>query len=284
MITKSDLLKSNHLVLQDIENKQLSIQFSLDGFSFCITAIDLNEIIAFRKYTFTNKTRSTNSLLENIKTIFNEDTTLHESFTKVLVIHVNDLSTFVPKPLFKEREIANYIKFNTQIFTSDYFTYDEIKSQEMVSVFAPYINVNNFLIDRFGGFEYKHFSSVLVENLMNTYAENNNINFFVNVAKSHFEIIISNHKKLLLYNTFNYKTKEDFIYYILFTIEQLKLNVEEVSLILLGNIKKDDELYTIAYKYIRNVSFLDDKLAKTTILQINETVKRENFSLLHAIS
>ena len=49
----------------------------------------------------------------------------------------------------------------------------------------------------------------------------------------------------------------DFIYYLLFTSEQLQLNPETLNLIFIGKIKSEDELYKIAYKYIRHVSFGD---------------------------
>ena len=46
-----------------------------------------------------------------------------------------------------------------------------------------------------------------------------------------------------------------FIYYILFTAEQLNLNPETLNLVFIGDITEDDEIYNIAYKYIRNISF-----------------------------
>jgi hypothetical protein len=51
--------------------------------------------------------------------------------------------------------------------------------------------------------------------------------------------VIVKDKELLFCNTFTYETKEDFIYYILFTTEQLKLDPEDLDLILLGNIHED---------------------------------------------
>jgi Protein of unknown function (DUF3822) len=63
-------------------------------------------------------------------------------------------------------------------------------------------------------------------------------------------------QKLLLFNSFDYQTKEDFIYYILFTAEQLQLNPETFKLQLLGEISEESDLFKIAFKYIRNVSLM----------------------------
>ncbi len=283
MITKIEKKKSKHLALQQIENKQLSIQFSLDGFSFCVTDLDLLQHIIFLKYKFNNKILNPITVLSSIKKIFIEEPILQEKYNKVVVIHVNNFSTFVPKALFDKDNLANYIKFNNKIFESDFFTYDTIANQDMFAVYVPYVNINNFFIDQFGTFDYKHSSSILVEKTANEYVKNNATYFFINVAKNHFDIVVHRNKKLQLYNTFSYTTKEDFIYYILFVMEQLKLDVERIPLILLGEIKEGDTLYEELYKYIRNVSFLEENTMYDSIIEIDETIKRENFILFKSI-
>jgi hypothetical protein len=80
---------------------------------------------------------------------------------------------------------------------------------------------------------------------------------YLNIEVSDFEIVVVENNLLKFYNRFEYLTKEDFIYYLLFTAEQLQLNPEEFPLVLIGAIAEADELYLIAYKYIRDVSFLN---------------------------
>ena len=79
----------------------------------------------------------------------------------------------------------------------------------------------------------------------------------VNFHSGHFEIIVVQNQKLLLFNSFDYKTPEDLIYYLLFTAEQLNLNPEHFKLEFLGAITKEDAFYKIAYQYIRNVALFD---------------------------
>jgi hypothetical protein len=82
-------------------------------------------------------------------------------------------------------------------------------------------------------------------------------------------------------NTFEYKTPEDLIYYLLFTAEQLNLNPEIFKLEFLGNIAEDDAYFKIAYKYIRNVSLLDVKdLQENNSLATSENLK--HFILLQS--
>jgi hypothetical protein len=139
--------------------------------------------------------------------------------------------------------------------------------------------MNNFFIDQYGSFDYKHANTILVSRLLDLSKNKEERKMFVNVSESHFEIIVVQNQKLLLFNSFEYKTPEDFIYYILFTAEQLQLNPENFQLELLGTIKVDDAYYKIAYQYIRNVSLLDVSDKKNTF---TDSENREFFILIHS--
>jgi hypothetical protein len=99
------------------------------------------------------------------------------------------------------------------------------------------------------------------------------------VSDTHFEIVVIQNQKLQLYNTFEYKTTEDFIYYIVFTAEQLHLNPESFKLELLGKILEDDSLYKIAFKYVRNTNLFDVSFMQSNL---TDAEKREHFILLHS--
>jgi hypothetical protein len=281
MTTKTKKIKTNNLDLNTLENSHLSIQFSLDGFSFCILNKDNKTFKVLYDYTFQEINASPKNLFDNVTAIFNSEELLQKAYHSVNVSHINDLSTLVPKPLFDEKKLKEYVSFNNKVFDHDYLVYDEIKNHDIVNVYIPFVNVNNFLIDQFGGFEFKHFSNILIENLLNIYKYSLIPRMFVHVYHDHFEIIVIADKQLQLYNTFSFATKEDFIYYILFSAEQLKLNPEKFELGLLGKIDKDDELYTIAYKYIRNVNLLENRSKYAFDDIFTESDKRTYFTLLN---
>ncbi len=246
-------LKNNNSI-QDLSNKVLSIQISLNGLSFCILNIETNTITAL-KHTSVVKKQTPFELLDTLKHLFNTEPELHATFNKVIVVHVNELSTLVPKPLFNETIIADYLKLNTKILNTDFITFDELVASDSVNVYVPYININNYIYDTFGDFEYKHFSTILIEQILTLEKHSNTPKLYVNVSKTHFEIIAVDSGALILYNTFEYNTVEDFIYYILFTVEQLSYNPESIDLIFIGDIDKEQDIFEITYKYIRNVSF-----------------------------
>ena len=68
------------------------------------------------------------------------------------------------------------------------------------------------------------------------------------------EVTVISNRKLLLYNSFFFTTKEDFIYYLLFTFEQLELDTETTKLKLFGAIEEEDSIYKICFEYVKNIS------------------------------
>lgn len=195
-------------------------------------------------------------LLKKLIEEFDTIDLLNENFTKIQVIHDNEVQTLVPSALFEEANLSDYLKFNAKIFKNDFITYDAITNQEIMSVYVPYVNVNNYIFEKFGSFEYKHSSTVIIDKVLQIEKNIKEKSLYVNVEKSNIDILVISSNSLLFYNKFNYNTKEDFIYFILFTIEQLELNPEKLNCKFIGSITNDDELFKIAYEYIRNVSIV----------------------------
>jgi len=282
MIQTTKKIKTNKILdISSLENSHLSIQFSLGGFSFCILDKDSKTFTTLHEYTFQENNNSPQKLLENIAKVFKEEELLQKKYHSVNVSHVNELSTLVPKPLFDEKKLNNYVNFNTKVYASDYLVYDEIKNHDIVSVYIPYANINNFLLDQYKEFDFKHYSNILIDSLLSIYKYSLVPHMFAHINNNHFELVVIANKKLQLYNTFEFSTKEDFIYYVLFTAEQLKLNPEKFELVLLGNIEKDDEFYKIAYTYVRNVSLLENRSKYLYDDTFTEMDKRKYYTLLN---
>ena len=232
---------------------KLSIQVSLNGLSFCVFDTIGNTIPLSRHLDF-GKELSPYEVQKELKELFKDNQVLNYQFSEVVVIHRNNLFSLVPKALFNKEELPNYLKFNAKILANDLIAYDEIDSYDMVNVYVPFVNINNFVYDLFGEFEFKHNGTVLVEALLNTHSNGKEAICYVHVSEKQMDITVLSQKKLLFYNSFYFVTKEDFIYYLLFTLEQLQLDTESVKLRLFGAIEESDEIYTLCYEYIQHLS------------------------------
>lgn len=258
--------------------KKLVLQVSLNGLSFASFDTLNNKVTSLEKIVVGKFERNT-----TIEELFSEAFLKHEElqagYDQVMIIHSNNLSTFVPTALFDEDYIGSYLQFNTKVFETDFFAFDALENYQMNNVYIPYVNMNNFFIDQFGTFDYKHANSILVEKLLDLSKNSFEHKMYVHVSDSHFEIIVIHNQKLEFFNSFEYKTPEDFLYYILFTAEQLHLNPESFPLELLGAIDEEHVLYQIAYKYVRHTSLLEIDASNTPF---TETKVREHFILLNS--
>ncbi len=281
MALKKVQITNNSVDLNESKDNHLSIQLSLDGFSFCIIDKNTNEVNLIKHIPFEKSSSTPEKHLKNVEQIYKSEDLLNKNYNSVNISHVNDLATLVPKPLFDPNHINSYIKYSSKTYQNDYIVYDEIENHDMFNVFIPFVNINNFLLEKYGSFEYKHFSSILVESLLNTYKFSERPHLFVDLHKQHFEIVAIANNKLVLYNSFKYNTKEDFIYYILFTAEQLNFNPEKFELVLSGSIEKEDAFYNIAYEYVRNIRLLENRSKYSFSDKFGEEIKREFYTLLN---
>lgn len=257
-------------IVKDNYRKALSIQFSLGGFSFCIFNKETKEVQHLTDCAFEQSVSTPEALLEQIELLCEENTrVLEQQFEQVTVIHQNNLSTLVPLPLFDEKEINTYLEYNIKTLPTDFVAFDTLAQLEINNVYIPYVNINNFFFQKFGTFDYKHHTTVLIDKLIAHAKNNSEKQFFVNVNPGNFDIVVIHNSKLLFCNTFTYYTKEDFIYYILFTAEQLELNPETLKLVLMGTIEKNSELYQLAYEYIRNINFIQ---IDSAFFDLDETI------------
>jgi hypothetical protein len=239
----------------DTKKYKLSIQVSLDGFSFCILDADSNKFLSIESLSF-EKVKRVNDFCVWLKEYHSENSWLKQEFNQVQILYESDKSTLIPGPLFEESEKENYSRFNFNIPDGHLVLHDQISILDAFHLYTVPQQIVNTVKELFPTSGLFCQSSALIESLLilnkNRPASKRS---FANVRNSNVDIVITDGRKLLYYNAFPYRTTEDFIYYIMFVYEQLQLNPEEIELVLSGFIDRDSKLFDITYKYIRNVNF-----------------------------
>ena len=175
--------------LDKLTNLRLSIQVSLNGLSFCILE-DSTKTITYLEHFGFDKKLTPFELLDHIKSIYSSEEVLKNAFNTVNVIYVNELSTLVPKPLFDEDALADYLKFNSKILKSDFIAFDEIEANDSMNVYVPYVNINNFIYEKYGSFSYRHFSTILIDHILKLEKNTANPKMYINTSDTHFKFFI----------------------------------------------------------------------------------------------
>ncbi len=258
---------------------KLSIQVSLNGLSFCILDTLGNTIRIADKVVF-EKELLPHALIASLQQLFEKHLLDDYSFTDVIVIHRNSLFSLVPKPLFNANDMANYLKYNTKLLATDHIDHDVLENYDLVNVYVPFVNVNNFIYDHFGEFTFKHNGTVMIESLLNGSGHEPTPVCYLYLANNQMEITVIAKKKLLLYNSFVFTCKEDLIYYLLFTMEQLNLDTEFTPLKVFGDIQEGDDNYKICYAYVKNLSFYTSAAVAPLVATHHETL---DFTVLNSL-
>ena len=209
METGQRIFQTNNNTDSTLQNK-LSIQVSLSGLSFCVLNKPSKRIL-HHSYIAFNKIVPPIEVLKQLKEHLSSNKLFQQDFKDVTVIHDNALATLVPKSLFNKNNLSDYLKFNSKILNNDFITFDELSQNEIINVYVPYVNINNFIFDTYGTFEYNHYSTLLINTLFEIHDGGANASMYVNIRSNHFEIVILKNKELILFNSFEYKTEEDFL-------------------------------------------------------------------------
>src|SRR5690606_2495656 len=196
-------------------------------------------------------------LLSEVESIISDNQILQEQFSEVSVIYSTQLYTLVPLPLFDESKTSEYLKFNSKILANDYMAHDVLEEHDLVVVYVPLMNINNYFFEKFGAFNYYHSSTILLKTILQREKFSLTPKIYLHFQKNSFDCIILKNGKLELCNSYPFVTPDDVIYYTLFCMEQLELNPETVPLELFGDIDENDENYKMAYTYIRNIKFFE---------------------------
>jgi hypothetical protein len=232
------------------QGNQLNLIVGLNGFSFLVSNPENNAFHAPTQVEFpVADFRKTTE--EQYWEAFLKYPELTRSYEKVVVFHKNAYATFVPNELYDEGQPELYLQFATKLFETDSF--DEIPELGVKNVFVPYVHINNFLLDQFDTFEYHHFETSLCKQFQKIAAQRTDKLALAYVDKNLFSLYVFQETNLLFNNTFEIMKPADFVYYLLFTAEQLELDPEQFHLQLFGSISEDSPFYQLAYQYIRNI-------------------------------
>lgn len=232
-------------------HNQLVIEVGLEHFCFAVHNKTEDTITCYGA----SEIDSLKPIEPQIDRIFQQFDALQASYPEVLVLHNNSWNTIVAKELFDKNALGHYLQYTTKIYPTDYFDFDELEVIDAMNVYVPFVIYNNYFIDKFGTFSYKHISTKTIEYSLKNADQTEKM--FVFVREKEMEMVVARKEQLLFYNSFQYTTKEDFVYYILFVMEQLEQHPNTMEVILYGDFNVFSEYYELAYKYIRNVKIFD---------------------------
>lgn len=189
------------------------------------------------------------------KLLKSEVTLAGVQYRSVHVSVVNRMSTLIPSGLFEKGDEEKYLHFNSSPDKNMIALSDKLKADGIVNVFGIEENVADSVRNNFSQAMIHHFSTPLIEGILLSASATAEKKMFLHLQKNSCEIVVVQGKKVILYNSFPCSEAEECAYYVMFIAEQLKLNLSELELNLLGEIAKDSAIENLLSQYIGNVVF-----------------------------
>ncbi len=259
------------------------MQISLHGLVFSVFSIDNNKFIVLEAYTFKD-VETPGKIPLQLDLILNEKPWFAFPYKKVFVLYQNNLNTLIPTVLFDKDKINLYLGFNQILQENSRIVYDELSNTSASNIYY----LPNLIAEKVKEFwpnsTIKHSSSVLIEGLTRIYKNKTDQNtLFLNLQENSFDIVNLRSNKLFYFNNFGFRTKEDFIYFLLSAIEHLNLNPEDVEIILMGEINKGMNIYEMIYQYIRNFSFVERNQSLSYSYIFDDIKPHSYYSLFNSV-
>ena len=218
----------------------LAIQIGLNYVTYFIITAE-SEVAYYKNYILNN----------NLTEFINTEKILQLKFAKVSISFCDFPCTLIPTELFIKEKAKEILKLDCKV-------HDIIKSDNILSIKATLIytipkEIDNLVNTIFTNAAQKSQQSIILDKY-NSF-DNSNEHAYLNLSNDRLDITLFKNNKLIFNNSFDFVTKEDILYYTLFTFEQLKINNEKVLTSLYGEIKKGDKYHQLLYEYIRNIKF-----------------------------
>ena len=235
-------------------NYQLFVRYGLNSFSYCVLDSLRNKFIYLKVFDL-GKNESFDFSSGRLKFISGKEEVLQYPFKSVSISMVNQSSTLVPAAFYDEKQKERFLNFNHAPLRGDKICSDYIRAIDTWNIFSVPETAIRELNGIFRNFTIHHYSSSLLLPVLSKYKNITEKKFIVHVQQSSLEIILTESGNLLFYNSFLYRSPEDFMYFLMFSCDRLKLNPENISIILLGEIERNSVIYSLMNKYFRNPEF-----------------------------
>ena len=238
-----------------VDKYHLSLQVFLKGFSFSVLDRERNKYVALAHYQF-NRITSVRTLARQIDGIVAAEPLLQCPFKHVKLMFCTPDYTFVPAAFYSDDDKTVWFDFNQEQKRDCELMSNYIFGNSSYVVFGLPKVLAAVLRERFSAVRFYHQSVPLIEELtLKSKLEGEGKRVLVNIMPAFFDFVLIEDGEITLYNTFSYKSTEDFNYYFLNAIDNMKLSPLNTQVSVCGIVPTDRPVLESMKEYIRNINY-----------------------------
>ena len=230
----------------------LSIQASLDGFSFCILDTVQKKYVMLRHIPLA--VTKSQFLTGKIKEIYDSEEVLNKSFKSVAISYNDQKATIVPSSFSDHTQVQKIMELNQSSERNGEVSTCNIKSLSQDIVFLYPQEIRSFFDSKYSEYRLFHSTYPLLNAAIHQKGKAERT-VVLNFSKKYFHIVFIEND-IRLFNSFYYKTETDFLYHTLNVCKNLNFDAEKDEVLISGSIAGDSDYIRQLKKYLLHVNLL----------------------------
>ena len=235
----------------DSENYNISIWLLSNGFVFCIYSPERNCIVHL-----SDLQPLASDAAENLNVMFERNALLKLRYRKTRIVCEARNYTLVPAVIFDKQDVSRYwtLNFGKEPEAENRLLSDYISMNESVLLYSVPGKVVDAADTFFADAEICcQQAPVIADALFKSKSENGEV-LSVCVNDGFFDVALADRGNLLLANSFDCRTADEFLYFTLNIFEQFRLNQQTSGVVLSGQVGEHDIRMAELKKYVKRVS------------------------------
>ncbi len=222
------------------EEYKLSIQVSLDGFSFSIVHAQKKQLLALQMLPV--NLSSSKFLGRHFRDWVKKHKVLHDKFHSTQIIYSPENLTFVPSAFYEyaHQETLAALAFGSP--NGDLLTENFLPNASGNLVFPVLKNLQDELKQLFPEQKLIH-PVTLLDNELDKLSDKKDTTMALYFGKKQFSLILYANSQLKLVNSYSYASAGDVVYFSVTAMKKLKLVPEKTTLFMAGEITQKGEIH-----------------------------------------
>ena len=251
-------IKDTRFTIDELDHYSLIMQVGIYDLQFAAIDSQDNTVMSLEDYCLEG-IKTVNGRLRLIKKILDNHEYLTAGFWKDVKLCLKSHKfSLIPANMFVQEAAADYLALNSEIKTVfEQVNYYKQIAVDSVNVFAVETKLCRWIesIYKKKKVHIIHQGSALIEGFMKHADHIDEKSMYAYVDRGILHIVITEGNKLLYYNQFAARKKQDYLKYIMLVFNELGMNGKKSHVFLWGFIKPNSEEMSLLKRFIRNISF-----------------------------
>lgn len=251
-----ELITDQSFDLNRTNEYKLSIQVSLDGFSFSMLCAYNKRLVGLKNLPA--KISTEKFIARRFKEWVQNEEIFNHPFSEIEVQYNTGNFTLLPGVFFneeKQNELAE-ILFEQEVSSQVISNFDEIS--EFQFLFTLPVSLSSEITEKFGNCNIVHPATALAKKYPSDFTEGEK-GVLLCFSKNSFILLLFYEDKILLANSFNFGHANDVVYYLMAVLNQHKIIPADTKIILSGEIFPNSQPENLLREYFSKMEFWQPK-------------------------